>query len=1053
MEREGSGVGAIYYIPAFLAGPVARWPRLLDHARKMGFDRICVASVVASNSGDLFLPDDFEKADSRWGTTSSAEKLIAEIAATATRAGLETFLDVVLDPVAADGAIARAHPDLYRRPDATHSTIDPRREPSERNAAFARFDDKDATTALARHWADRLVAWRKAGAHGFRLLSLDRAPPDFVTNLVRDVRVKAGECRFLAWTPGVDRGRVKQLSQAGLDGTFSSLPWWNGRSTWYVEEHELLRQVAPVLAPLEAPFGRRLAMRTGHDRGLLYRKVLGIAANTAGGLIMPMGFEAMASRVLTRFSAPEDPDEIVNGADAGLCAEITRAIGSLNTATKDEMRVLASPSSRVNALHMVNRKTAVLINNDLVSARTCTITDTPLAAGEVRAVPFNDRPPITIRRRPVKDVLAAPRIVVENLSPKVEGGGFPARRIVGQRVTVEADAYMDGHDVLAVELLWKAADDKDWQRQPMTALVNDRWQGFFTPNRIGFWQFAVEAWLDEYATLCRAIRLKQDAGVDIAVELAEVKHALEEAIERRTCTRGKLHDTLAVLAKGDKAKSVEALISPETRAVVAAADTRPFAARSEPVILEVERREAAFASWYELFPRSITDDPKRHGTFKDVIGALPRVRDMGFDVLYFPPIHPIGTKARKGKNNSLAAAPGDVGSPYAIGGRKGGHDAIHPDLGTIEDFRRLVAAAREHGLEIALDFAIQCSPDHPWLKQHPDWFKHRPDGTIKYAENPPKKYEDIVNVDFYAEGARPALWEALRDVVLFWIGEGVKIFRVDNPHTKPLPFWQWMIADIRARHPDVLFLAEAFTRPKMMYRLAKVGFSQSYTYFTWRNTRQELTEYLIELTTTGVAEYFRPNFFVNTPDINPVFLQSSGRAGFLIRAVLAATLSGLWGVYSGFEVCEAAPLPGREEYLDSEKYEIRVRDFDAPGNIVSEITALNRIRRAHPALQSHLGVTFYPSSNDQVMVYGKALASHDDMIFVALSLDPHNVQETSYEIPLWEWNLPDNAALQAEDLMHGNRFTLHGKRHWLRLDPGAHPFAIWRLAPDLGDDA
>ena len=393
----------------------------------------------------------------------------------------------------------------------------------------------------------------------------------------------------------------------------------------------------------------------------------------------------------------------------------------------------------------------------------------------------------------------------------------------------------------------------------------------------------------------------------------------------------------------------------------AADDGRSPAEHTPAIPLDVDRPQAGFASWYEMFPRSATDDPARHGTFVDVIARLPAIRAMGFDVLYFPPIHPIGTTNRKGRNNALRAEPDDVGSPYAIGGPEGGHDAIHPQLGTLDDFRALVAAAKDHGLEIALDFAIQCSPDHPWLREHPDWFRWRPDGSIRFAENPPKKYEDIVNPDFYAEAAMPGLWLALRDVVQFWVDQGVRIFRVDNPHTKPLPFWHWMIADIRGRHPDVIFLAEAFTRPKLMYRLAKVGFTQSYTYFTWRNTKQEIIEYLTELNAPPVRDFFRPNFFVNTPDINPPFLQTSGRPGFLIRAALACTLSGLWGMYSGFELCEAAPLPGREEYLDSEKYQIRVRDFAAPGNIVGEITALNRIRRAHPALQSHLGVTFYPA--------------------------------------------------------------------------------------------
>ena len=366
----------------------------------------------------------------------------------------------------------------------------------------------------------------------------------------------------------------------------------------------------------------------------------------------------------------------------------------------------------------------------------------------------------------------------------------------------------------------------------------------------------------------------------------------------------------------------------------------------------------------------------------------------------------------------MTPAPGDFGSPYAIGSHEGGHDAIHPQLGTLDDFRRLIAAAQENGLEIALDFAIQCSPDHPWLREHPDWFKWRPDGSIKYAENPPKKYQDIVNVDFYG-GDPSGLWTALRDVVLFWAEQGVRIFRVDNPHTKPLPFWQWMIADVRARHPDVIFLSEAFTRPKMMYRLAKIGFSQSYTYFTWRNSKQEFVDYLTELTTTEVKEFFRPHFFVNTPDINPYFLQTSGRPGFLIRAALAATLSGLWGVYSGFELCEGEPLPGREEYLDSEKYEIRVRDHDAPGNIVAEIAALNRIRKAHPALHSHLGVTFYNAFNDPVLLYGKRAPDSADMILVAVSLDPHSVQEATFELPLWEWKLPDHGSLYVEDLMRG----------------------------------
>jgi starch synthase (maltosyl-transferring) len=417
---------------------------------------------------------------------------------------------------------------------------------------------------------------------------------------------------------------------------------------------------------------------------------------------------------------------------------------------------------------------------------------------------------------------------------------------------------------------------------------------------------------------------------------------------------------------------------------------------------------------------------------------------MGFDVLYFPPIHPIGTSNRKGANNALRAQPGEPGSAYAIGSAEGGHDAVHPQLGTLADFRKLIAAAAQHGLEIALDFAIQCSPDHPWIKQHPEWFDWRPDGSLKHAENPPKKYEDIVNVDFYNARDAAGLWQALLAIVAFWIKQGVRIFRVDNPHTKPLPFWEWLIAQVRALDAGVVFLSEAFTRPKPMYRLAKLGFAQSYTYFTWRNTRAELESYLRELTGAPVRHFFRPHFFVNTPDINPYFLQTSGRAGFLIRAALAATLSGLWGMYSGFELCEAAPLPGSEEYLDSEKYQLRARDWNAPGNIAAEIAALNRIRRANPALQTHLGITFYNCSNVNIIYFAKATPARDNTILVAICLDPHQAQEATVELPLWEFGLDDDAALQAEDLLRGEEFSWRGKRQQLRLEPTA-PYRLWRL--------
>ncbi len=1027
MRRQATDPFRIYYVPTFLAGSIDQWQPVLQRAQSLGFAQICVPPVLAARpSGDLFLASDFDRADPRLDGGADPVTAIGRIADLAAKAGLELLIDVVLDRVDSEGAAAHSHPELFARAPEHAGVVDPRGAMLDSQSVFARFDDAQASSILAEQWAERLSRWHAAGAVGFRLLGLERAPASFIADLVR-----LESARFLGWTPGLKWEQAARLEGTELDAVFASTPWWDGRASWYLSEHDILRRVAPIVAPLEVPFGARLAQR-GTDASF-HRRMLLLAAATSDGLLVPMGFESMSLRAMdARFPVP-----VRLGDDTALREDIIAANALIDQwATRGancRLRALSSPTAATMRLELVERDTIIDAGSD------------------VRLIPVERKPAIVEtprnRRQALKSATQAPRIVIEKIKPSVDGGAFPARTIVGQSVDVSADIYMDGHEVLAAELLWRAADEGEWQRTTMTLGVNDRWQAAFMPDRIGRWRFTVEAWLDEYASLCRALLLKHEARADIATELAEMRGLIDKALAGRSCSSTTLAKIAAALESRDLTAGVKALTSPEMRRLVSESGHRRFAAQHEPLPLDVERREAGFASWYELFPRSQTDDPSRAGTFDDVIARLPRVRDMGFDVLYFPPIHPVGTTARKGRNNSLMAGPDDVGSVYAIGSPEGGHDAIHPALGTFDDFRRLVAAARAHELEIAIDFAIQCSPDHPWLKQHPDWFNHRPDGTIKHAENPPKKYEDIVNVDFYAEGAIPSLWETLRDIVLLWAGEGVRIFRVDNPHTKPLPFWRWMIAHVKSRHPDVIFLSEAFTRPKMMYRLAKVGFSQSYTYFTWRNTKPELTEYLTELSTTEVADFFRPNFFVNTPDINPYYLQSSGRAGFLIRAVLASTLSGLWGVYSGFELCEAAALPGREEYLDSEKYEIRVRDFNAPGNIVSEITALNRLRRNHPALQSHLGVRFYNSSNGQVLVYGKSLPAHDDMVFVIVSLDPHQPQETSFEVPLWEWNLPDSGVLAAEDMMNGRTFTLHGKRQWLRLDPAAQPFAIWRLAP------
>ncbi len=636
----------------------------------------------------------------------------------------------------------------------------------------------------------------------------------------------------------------------------------------------------------------------------------------------------------------------------------------------------------------------------------------------------------------VVEAVAAPRIAIERISPQVDEGRWPSKASLRQAVTVEADIFIDGHAQLAVRLVTPQA------QLPMRFLGNDRWCASIVPLGLGSQRWRIEAWLDRWQGFRNELTKKRDAGLSLQLETQEGIALLQQiAGESAEPT---LTPWLACLR--DAADAVALLLDPELAQQLASVDSRPFLCSAEFVV-DVERERAGFASWYELFPRSQTADATCHGSFDDVIARLPAISAMGFDVLYFPPIHPIGLKHRKGRNNSLRAGPDEPGSPYAIGSVDGGHEAVHPELGGIEGFRRLRQAAEAQGLELALDFAVQCSPDHPWLTQHPEWFSWRPDGSIRYAENPPKKYEDIVNVDFYAEGATPSLWLALRDVVQGWVDEGVKIFRVDNPHTKPLPFWQWLIADIRSRHPEVIFLSEAFTRPAMMYRLAKIGFQQSYTYFTWRNDKRELTQYLTELTQGPPKDFYRPHFFVNTPDINPYFLQTSGRPGFMIRAALATTLSGLWGMYSGFELCESAALHGKEEYLDSEKYELRPRDWQAPGNIVAEITRLNRIRRENPALQTHLGVKFYNAFNDQVLYFGKTTPDRSNFILCAISLDPHRVQETQFEAPLWEFGLPDHGVLDVEELMRGSRFSWFGKlQHW-RFIPQELPFAIWRIRP------
>jgi starch synthase (maltosyl-transferring) len=648
--------------------------------------------------------------------------------------------------------------------------------------------------------------------------------------------------------------------------------------------------------------------------------------------------------------------------------------------------------------------------------------------------------------------LSQSRVAIERVWPQIQGGRFAVKRVVGDVLTVEADIYSDGHDRIAAALLLRREGEAYWQEVPMRGLDNDRWHGEVPLGDNGRYYFTIIAWRDLFSSWRDEISKKHGAGLAVDLELEEGRMIIEKALQGEP-RGGDLGDRQALRSMlerhaddPDVTSKLDWLTSRETGDLMARVGPRTsFTRYDRELEVWVDRRKAAFSAWYEMFPRSQSGDAGRHGTFADVIARLPYVRDLGFDVLYFTPIHPIGRTNRKGRNNSLKAQAGDAGSPYAIGSAEGGHDAIHPQLGTFVDFERLVSEARAHDLEIALDFALQCSPDHPWIKEHPEWFDWRPDGTIKFAENPPKQYEDIVNVHFYRE-AFPAIWYALRDIVLFWSERGVRIFRVDNPHTKPFPFWEWLIRQVHGRFPDVIFLSEAFTRPKPMMRLAKLGYTQSYTYFTWRNTKHELTEYLVELTRSEAREYFRPNFFVNTPDINPYYLQTSGRPGFRVRLILAATLACNYGIYNGFELCEGRPIPGKEEYLDSENYEIKAWDWERPGHIRDDIRLINRLRRQRPALQQFQHLHFYNAWNDHILYYGKFTPDKQDFVLVAVNLDPHTPQGCHFEVPLWEFGLPDASSVDVEDLVTSNRFTWTGKIQHMLLDPSVRPYAIWRLS-------
>lgn len=645
------------------------------------------------------------------------------------------------------------------------------------------------------------------------------------------------------------------------------------------------------------------------------------------------------------------------------------------------------------------------------------------------------------------------RAVIEQVTPQIDDGHFPIKRSIGETVVVEAAIFCDGHDLLSATLKYRAEEISNWSEKPMQPLANDLWRGEFAITQSDAYRYTIEAWVNHFVSWQRDLQKKIDAQQDVAVELLMGAALVDETAKRAAGPDAEELREQAQRFRAANLSSAEAMkLAFGIRLVELMArypDRRHSTIYERELRVVVDAERARFSTWYEMFPRS-AGGSGRQGTFKDCEAQLERIARMGFDVLYLPPIHPIGHSFRKGKNNKIICQPDDVGSPWAIGSSEGGHKSVHPALGTLEDFHRLVGHARQLGIEIALDIAFQCAPDHPYISQHPEWFRRRPDGTIQYAENPPKKYQDIVPFDFECE-AWESLWLELKSIFDFWIEQGVKIFRVDNPHTKAFPFWEWCLAELRAEHPELIFLAEAFTRPHVLDRLAKIGFTQSYNYFPWRNTKDELTSYFTELSQSPLADFLRPNLWPNTPDILTEFLQHGGRPAFMIRLILAATLGPSYGIYGpAFELCEHTPLePGSEEYLNSEKYEIRAWDLNSPDSLEGLLAQVNRIRRENPALQFNHHLKFHTTDNPQLLAYSKSTQDGANIVLTVVNLSPYYLHSGWIELSLEDMGIPANESFQMHDQLTDARFLWQGRKNYVQLNPQVLPAHIFRLRRHL----
>lgn len=1053
-------------------GSIDDWPEHLPRIQTMGFDWVQLDQIFDS-AADPYVPRDIRRLDIllRSRNEQDDDRALEGFVAEAERHGLGVVADLVIDRAAVDAPLVLEHPEWI----------------GAREDGAVAFDlvRADARAGVLSLWGERIRALIRLGVRGFRAVAVARTAPAAWERLIGEARTFRDDVVFFADTLGTPPGTVATLKGTGFDWVFSSARWWNFRGDWLLDQYEAGRHIVPAVSFPESHDSERVAAE-GRDldplrcRRLLAQRYL-FAAAFSGAVSMPFGYEwGLRKRLDAPDSGGEEPAFDLTGF-IGTVNGLREALAVLNTegpqwrATPPEspivvlVRRLAEVEAGCTLLflnpdpetsHAIDPGMALRASGGLFGPfRDLTpetrpqtlvpgapLTLEPLEARLFHALPLvAPLPASPAARRARMDALSLERVSVESVRPELDGGRFPVKRILGDTLEVSADIFTDGTFVLAAEVLHRPAREPEWARVPMRRGDNDRWHATIPLTALGPHRYTIEAWRDVWESWRADFVKKYEAGLDIALELAEGRRFIDSSAALAEGEgRAALQSVSVQMADRQGNDRIAYALSDEPREAMRLYGERQYLSRHHRDLeVLVERTAARFSAWFEIFPRSASPDPARSGTFDDVIALLPMVRDMGFDVLYFPPIHPIGRTNRKGRNNTLGAGPDDPGVPYAIGAAEGGHTAIDPSLGTLEDFRRLVAAAADYGLELALDFAIQCAPDHPWIAAHPEWFYWRPDGTIRYAENPPKRYQDIVNVSFYRE-SYPDLWYALRDVVLFWADEGVRIFRVDNPHTKPFPFWEWMIREVRERFPDVVFLSEAFTRPKPMKRLAKLGFSQSYTYFTWRETKHELTEYLTELS-TGSVDYLRPNFFPSTPDILPPILTSGGPAAHKLRAALAATLSPAYGIYGPYALCEATPTPGKEEYGHSEKYEVRHWDWDAPSNIRAYLTRLNRVRRDNPSLWSLDTLRFLPAHDENILFFAKMTPDRGNALLIAINLDPHYAHGGTIEIPLWTYGLPDTAHVEAEELFTGHRLVWVGKYQHVWLDPNDNPCAIWRI--------